>query len=77
MKGFAKDYLPKSIIESIMFFYQGKTELKSVKGKEVEYMRSKGMLNSVYGMAVTNVVQESSVYEGGEWKTEHLTIKMK
>ncbi len=53
-----------------MFFYQGKTELKSVKGKEVEYMRSKGMLNSVYGMAVTNVVQESSVYEGGEWKTE-------
>ena len=70
VKGFAKDYLPKAIIESIMFFYQGKTELKSVKGKEVEYMRSKGMLNSVYGMAVTNVVQDSSVYECGEWKTE-------
>lgn len=70
VKGFIKDYLPKSIIESVMQFYQGKTELKNVKGKEVEYLRSKGMLNSVYGMAVTNVVQESSIYEGGEWKTE-------
>ena len=70
VKGFIKDYLPKPIIESVMQFYQGKTELKNVKGKEVEYLRSKGMLNSVYGMAVTNVVQDSSVYEGGEWKTE-------
>ncbi len=57
-----KDYLPKPIIESILRLYQGKTELKDVAGAEVEYMHSKGMLNSIYGMCVTDVVKEQAEY---------------
>ena len=58
-----KAYLPKPIIESILRLYQGKTELKDVAGAEVEYMHSKGMLNSIYGMCVTDVVKEQAEYE--------------
>ena len=66
-----KDYLPKAIISSILELYQGKTELKDVIGKEVEYLLSKGMLNSVYGMAVTDIVKEQTKYtETDEWIVE-------
>ena len=66
----AKAYLPKPIVESILRLYQGKTELKDVVGSEVEYMHSKGMLNSIYGMCVTDVVKEQAEYaaENG-WST--------
>ena len=43
-----QNYLPKSIIESVLKLYQDKTELKDVAGYEVEYLLSKGMLNSIY-----------------------------
>lgn len=66
---FHKGYLPKSIIESILKLYEDKTVLKDVEGKEVEYLLSKGMLNSVYGMCVTDVVKDESLYVEGEWST--------
>lgn len=65
-----KAYLPKAICESILALYQGKTELKDVEGFEVEYLLSKGMLNSIYGMCVTDVVKEQATYLGDEWDTE-------
>lgn len=64
-----KGYLPKPIIESILKLYQNKTELKGVDGFEVEYLLSKGMLNSIYGMSVTDVVKEQATYND-EWETE-------
>lgn len=64
---YAKGYLPKPIISSIIELYGKKTTLKGVEGKEVEYLLSKGMLNSVYGMCVTDIVRDNSVYENGEW----------
>lgn len=72
--GFMKNYLPKAIIESILNLYQDKTTLKGVEGKEVEYLLSKGMLNSVYGMCVTDVVKDNSVYNGDEWGVETVDI---
>lgn len=65
-----KAYLPKPIIESVLKLYQDKTELKDVAGFEVEYLLSKGMLNSIYGMCVTDVVKEKAVFDGDEWGTE-------
>ena len=59
-------YLPKPIIESILELYQDKTTLKGVEGYEVEYLLSKGMLNSVYGMTVTDIVREVIEYNE-EW----------
>lgn len=57
-----KNYLPKAIIEAILKLYQDKTVLKDVEGSEVEYLLSKGMLNSVYGMCVTDIVKDKTVY---------------
>ena len=72
--GFMKNYLPKPIVESILELYQDKTTLKGVEGKEVEYLLSKGMLNSVYGMCVTDVVKDNSVYESNEWGVETVDV---
>lgn len=59
---FYMQYLPKPILESILELYEGKTTLKDVEGYEVEYLLSKGMLNSVYGMTVTDIVRELIEY---------------
>lgn len=60
---FYKDYLPKEIITTILELYKNKTELKGVAGKEVEYLVSKGMINSVYGMCVTDICKNEATYD--------------
>ena len=58
-----KNYLPEKIIESVLVYYKDKTQLKGVKGKEVEYLVSKGMLNSLYGMSVTDIIRDTIEYK--------------
>lgn len=70
-----KNYLPKSIIEAILKLYKKKTVLKDVEGYEVEYLLSKGMLNSVYGMCVTDIVKDNSVYQGEGWAVEPVDVE--
>ena len=65
-----KQYLPKEIILSLTKLYSDKTCLKNVPSKESEYLVSKGLLNSVYGMMVTDIVRDQIVYTDGEWSTE-------
>lgn len=69
---YVKGYLPKSIIESILELYGKKTQLKNVSGKEAEYLLSKGMLNSVYGMCVTDIIRDTIQYVNDDykWNTE-------
>lgn len=64
---YEKEYLPKPIIDSILKLYGDKTTLKGVKGKEKEYLHSKEMLNSIYGMCVTNTMKENIIFNGFEW----------
>lgn len=66
---YEKDYLPKEFIESVLGLYKDKTELKGVKGKEDEYQLSKEMINSCYGMCVTDIVRSNIVYNDN-WMTE-------
>lgn len=68
-----KAYLPEPIIKSILELYQDKTELKDVSGSEIEYMLSKGMLNSIYGMSVTDPVKELTTYVD-DWGVEPINL---
>lgn len=66
---FYMSYLPSAIIKGILELYQKKTELKNVEGKEQEYLVSKQMINSVYGMCVTDIIRDLIIYNG-EWDIE-------
>lgn len=70
---YRKEYLPTEFIRAILGLYEKKTTLKGVKGKEVEYLNSKEMLNSCYGMCVTNPLRDEITYENNDWDTAHLT----
>ena len=74
---YKKDYLPKEIVQSVLKFYSDKTTLKGVKGKEVEYLLSKGMLNSLYGMSVYNPIKTQYLYDGESWKSMEKEIDEK
>lgn len=70
---YKRGYLPTVLVKAILDFYKGKTSLKDVAGKETEYMVSKNMLNSSFGMMVTDIVRDMFEYEGAtaEWSKTH------
>lgn len=65
-----KNYLPRPILEACAELYIKKTVLKGVEGSEAEYMVSKGMLNSLYGMCVTSIIQDEAIYEHDTWEVQ-------
>lgn len=68
-----KEYLPKPLIEYILELYHNKTTLKDVEGMEDLYMQSKQYINSLFGMAVTAIVQPNIEFKNGLWTTKPLT----
>lgn len=72
---YEKSYLPKEFILSILQLYGDKTKLKNVKGLETEYLHSKEMLNSCYGMCVTDLLNDEYLYENDNWNTEKTNIE--
>lgn len=66
-KCFYKGYLPKDFILTILELYKDKTELKGVEEKVVEYLVSKGMINSCYGMCVTDPCRDEILYTDDTW----------
>lgn len=69
---YRKGYLPTAFVKSILDLYQSKTELKSVDGKEVEYLHSKEMLNSCFGMCVTDICRKEIIFniETNQWEED-------
>ena len=67
-------YLPKTLINFILDKYVGKTELKGVEGREMEYGRIKGMYNSIYGMSVTNNIRDDVVYNDSDGTWEEVPL---
>ena len=70
---FTCNYLPKYMLESVIQFYQQKTTLKGVEGKEREYLLYKGMLNSLYGMTVTDIAKPEITYNQ-DWGKELVNL---
>lgn len=62
------NYLPTPLVDCILELYEKKTTLKGVEGMEVEYLKSKEMINSVYGMAVTNPLRDEIIFDGLLWE---------
>ena len=64
------EYLPKELIMSILELYKDKTKLKGVVGKEEAYLRAKELINAVYGMSVTNPLNDEIIFCMGEWEKQ-------
>lgn len=59
---YERGYLPKNFILAILKLYQDKTELKGVDERQTDYLNSKEMLNSCYGMTVTDIIRDIISY---------------
>ena len=64
---FRKAYLPREFVSCILDFYGDKTKLKGVAGMETEYEKKKNMINSCYGMCVTDPCRDIIDYDGTIW----------
>ena len=64
---YKKGYLPTNFVKSVLSLYTDKTTLKGVEGREEDYLRSKEMINSCYGMMVTDIARDENNYDGEKW----------
>lgn len=64
---YKRGYLPTDFVKSILSLYSDKTTLKGVPDREEDYLRSKEMINSCYGMCVTDPCRDEIKYTGEEW----------
>lgn len=67
-----KQYLPKIYIDFVLEQYENKTRLKGVD--PIKYAISKTYINSLYGMAVSSIVNADVLYDPDEgWSIDELT----
>lgn len=66
-KIYDKAYLPTDFVKAILKLYKDKTVLKGIDGMEEEYLASKEMLNACYGMIVTDICRDETLYEDENW----------
>lgn len=69
-----KQYLPKELVEYVFELYNNKTQYKGIPDKADIYAVSKQFINSLFGMTVTDIIQDSVLFDGDEW---HLELKTK
>lgn len=64
-----KDFLPAEYRKVIQDYYDSKTWLRGSTTDEEQYLyvKSKNMLNSVYGMSATDPIHQEIKYAGGEY----------
>lgn len=55
-------YLPRAFRYLVIDLFHKKTSLKNVEGQELNYMRSKELINSLYGMCAQNPVKPDVIY---------------
>lgn len=62
--------LPSELRTTLKSFFEAKTKLKGIDGKEYEYMKSKNRINSTYGMMVTDIAHNEILFTDG-WNIVH------
>lgn len=72
------DYLPRGVILAVLYFYNQKTKLKGIVGRERDYQRGKGLLNSLYGLSVTDniykdIINYKQKYSYSNWVKEKVS----
>lgn len=70
------DYLPLELVQYILRLYGDKTTLKSIPEKSGVYLRSKQLLNAVFGMSIARRILEECEFDpiAKEWiDSEELT----
>lgn len=63
---FYSNYLPCAIINTTINLFHEKNLLKG-SDNVIEYNNKKSLLNSIYGMCVTDIIQNDVIYENDEW----------
>lgn len=69
MRVYEKGYLPGDFVRTILKMYADKTSLKGIEEFAINYMISKNMINSAYGMVVTDINRKEFTYQGNEYVT--------
>lgn len=64
---YKRNYLPHDFIRGVIDLYKKKTMLKGIEESIVEYNNAKEMLNSAYGMCVTDVCRNDIDYSNDSW----------
>lgn len=59
--------LPAPLVDINRRYFAAKTELKGVPGQELYYMKSKNLLNAIYGMSVQDPINPEIIFESGEY----------
>lgn len=68
-------YLDIKLVLYILKLFAEKTELKDIPEKEDIYLYSKQRINSVFGMAVTKIIQYLVTFLNGDWTINKPTDK--
>lgn len=63
-------FLPIEHKNKILEYFKKKTALKNISGHEYEYHKSKNLLNSSYGMMVTDIAKDRYIYDGNVFKRD-------
>ena len=77
MYTYKKDYLPKPFIECVLKYYNDKTTLKDVEGKELEYQLGKALLNAIFGMMCMAIERPVFPYDNKSGWGEIYTVDRK
>ena len=71
-----KQYLPKAMILYILELYKNKTELKGIDEYADLYCKSKEFINSMFGMACTDIALPDVFYHDNQWNPEEYVREM-
>ena len=68
---YTKGYLPTDFVKAVLRLYELKTKYKDDPEHAEEYQKIKELLNSAYGMCVTDPIRDIIQYNNNMWKSEY------